>query len=387
MDRIFHIWPEQKTTEGNLIVCSATLETPDGDRDKLFYKIPAEWENALSGVADPYLIASIFPAMAVNAQIHVHGDATPSLLANLEEFQAVWNSWKPDLYKRISLTADHEIEHEQPNNAHAIISFSGGVDSCFSAYRHVKQIAGRQNKNIQAGVMTHGFDIPLKEEEMFKRAAEKSSIILSDLKIPLITISTNWREIKHNRRVNWEDTHATAIASTLHLFTQRFNYGLIAGTEPYNYLLWGSNPLSDPMLSSNKFKIIHDAASNTRIEKVKVISNWEAANNNIRVCWAGQNHDKNCSKCEKCVRTILEYRVTGNSLPPCFENDVTDEQILSIMINNDVQLSYLQSILAYAISLHLSKESWVQALNKRINLYYHKHPKQKLVELIRILTN
>lgn len=92
--------------------------------------------------------------------------------------------------------------------------------------------------------------------------------------------------------------------------------GLIASSEPYSSLLlpWGSNPITDRLMSSDSFSIVHDAAAVTRNQKVRAISTWKEATRSIRVCWQGEHMDRNCGRCEKCIRTILNFRVMGLGL-------------------------------------------------------------------------
>ena len=170
----------------------------------------------------------------------------------------------------------------------------------------------------------------------------------------------------------------------MNLFQKNYRFGLIAtGDVSYKKkLIYGSNPFFDPFLSSESFKIIPVGGAFTRIEKVSLISLWKPANKNIRVCWEGYAKYKNCGVCEKCIQTILDYRVTGNKLPECFDNDVSDSQILSVPIKSKYILENFQLILDYAHSYGLGDESWVQALEKRIQWYYHKPLKQRLYKFL-----
>jgi hypothetical protein len=370
-----HIWPEKQERVLDCVSCSATLEFPGGLREKLWYKIPLEWQNSLTEKADPYLIATIFSGMANKTAIYVHGEVSETLLENLEEFQAVWQCWKPEQYKMVSLFADHEIKSRHPSTDNAIISFSGGVDSCFSAYRHANKLCGRQNKKIKAGVMVHGFDIPLSKGEDFSKALTRSTNIFADIGVPLIAVQTNWKEIQQNlysSGVAWEDSHGSAVISVISLFQNDFAYGLLAtGDIGYKKIIWGSNPLSDPMLSSDELKIIPDGGSFTRVSKVSLIANWEAASRNLRVCWEGPDLSKNCGVCEKCIRTILDYRVVCGRLPPCFDKDVSNKEILSIPIHSSNIAANYQSIVDLAIYKGMKNESWVRALEKRLEGFYH----------------
>jgi hypothetical protein len=247
----------------------------------------------------------------------------------------------------------------------AIAAFSGGVDSCFTAFRHHASPSRRFQHNLQAGLMVHGFDIPLEDQQAFDGAAKKSKAILSSLGIKFIPITTNYRQVE--QKLNWVDAYGPAVASSLMLFQNGYTVGLIASAFSYHNLLLprGSNPITDPFLSSNAFQLVHDGAGYTRLDKIRAIAHWQEARQNLRVCWQGAQKDRNCGQCEKCIRTILGFRVLGLGLPSCFEQDVTDQQILGIRGLTEIQRYDLELILQAAQGS--VSGSWVTALEQCIS--------------------
>jgi hypothetical protein len=362
-----NLWQEEAIEADGSTTVSVTIERPDQARSQLWYRVPSEHRSLITQSCDPFVVATIFEAMTQATDVEVHGQVSPSLLQNLAEFQAAWSCWRPSWYKQIEITAEVEQEplNIQPSDK-AIAAFSGGVDSCFTMFRHRSGRCGRVQRNLQAGLMVHGFDIPLEQKEEFDRAAEKSKAMLASLGVELIAIATNFRELKQD----WEDAHGTGIASCLMLFQKGYGAGIIASSDPYDALNlpYGSNPVSDWLLSSKAFQIVHDGASFNRLEKIREIVNWPEALKNLRVCWEGSQKDRNCGRCEKCIRNILVFRVLGLGLPPCFDQDVTDAQILSLKNLKKSQLIELDPILATAQANGLS-DSWVTALDECITQY------------------
>lgn len=356
-----HIWSEEAVEADGSITLSITIEYPnEQSRSRLWYKIPAEFGSLLTDSCDPFVVAMILPAMFYAAPLVVHGKVSPSLLQNLEEFQAAWACWRPNFYKPIEISAEVEQEVQKPPSEIAIAAFSGGVDSCFTAFRHHVKPRRRFQRNLQAGLMVHGFDIPLEEQQAFDGAAQKSRAILSSLGLKLIAIATNYRQIEQTLR--WEDAYGPAVASSLMLFQNSYSIGLIASAFSYHNLLLprGSNPVTDTLLSNKAFQLIHDGAGYTRLEKIQKIGNWKEARQNLRVCWQGAQKDRNCGQCEKCIRTILGFRVLDLGLPACFEQDVTDSQISGIQGLSEIQRYDLQLILEAAKDS--VSDSWVTAL-------------------------
>ncbi|WP_287278930.1 hypothetical protein [Okeania sp. SIO2G5] len=78
--------------------------------------------------------------------------------------------------------ADTEKELEKPlGQPQAISAFSGGLDSFFTAFRHSQDVHRRKKHNLLAGLMIHGLDIPISQEDVFTRALKKSTIIVSTI--------------------------------------------------------------------------------------------------------------------------------------------------------------------------------------------------------------
>ncbi len=362
MAGIMDLWRLEPVEENNRIILSAATEISGKKRYNLSFHIPIEHKNRLTTTCEPFVLATLFDAMKSKANINVHGTVSPSLLRNLEEFQAVWVSCFPEVYSQIEIKAEHELESTGGDSSNkAIMAFSGGLDSCFTAFRHKKKLCGRQNCDVSTGVMVHGFDIPLHDERTFNNVTIQARKILDSIGIELITISTNFREFDDM----WEQTHGAAVAACLTLFQNCFRCGLIAGTFPYintyQYKEWGSNPLTDPFLSSDNFKIIHDGAMFNREQKLSCILDWPEAIENLRVCWEGDQLDSNCCKCEKCIRSILTFHALGIKPANCFEHDVTLRQIDTLHIPDFIELEYYKSILDTARKNKVDKP-WVNSL-------------------------
>lgn len=358
-----HLWLDNITESNGSITINVVLENTQHARTTLWYRVPVEHKTAITPSSDPFVVGALFLAMRQATDLVVHGQVSPSLLRNLEEFQAAWVSWKPERYTKINILADTEQESSPAPANEAVVAFSGGVDSCFTAWRHSQGLCGRQQRNLHAGVMVHGFDIPLNQTDVFNRAKLKAQKMLASLGVQLLPIATNFRDLGDN----WEDCHAAGAASCLMLLQQKYSVGLYGSTEPYKKLLipWGSNPITDPMLASDSFQFIHDGAAYTRTQKIQVISDWPEANKYLRVCWQGQDKDKNCGQCEKCVRTILNFRVIGLSAPECFENDVSDAQISEITHLNLTQIGEFEQIIDAAKTAN-NTDSWVSVLEKTV---------------------
>jgi hypothetical protein len=381
---ILQIWPEEPRREGGSTVIGAVVEAPGHERKHLWYSIPESRTTDLPGNSDPFAVATIFLMMQTGVEVRVHGKVSPSLLRNLAEYQAAWVAWMPTL-RSVMIRADQE-EETAPSEPRedAVLAFSGGVDSSFTAFRHARADASRILYRPTAGVMVHGFDIPLDEPETFAAAAKRSESMMSSLGLDLIPVATNYRQLVED----WTHSFGAALASCLMLFSGRFRVGLIGQGLTYSEfcaLHEGSNPLTDPMLSSDFFRIVPDGAAFDRADKIFAMRDWSECLQYLRVCWAGPQKDRNCCVCEKCIRNILTFRALGLGLPACFDRDVDRQQIKTMNPGPKVLAMIRYAELGRLAAERGADGPWVRTLEKRLGrlkrspgpriVRYLKHPR------------
>ncbi len=313
---------------------------------------------------DAYLLAVVMEAMRENRNIDVKGSVSKQLLSNLVELQAAWNKWKPSVYSCINICVDEEKYITQKTSG-AICAFSGGVDATFSVWRHSQSKNSHRSQTINLCSIVHGFDIPLSDAGAFEKAKNKAQDTLSDVGIKLMPIKTNYREIS---KVNWEDAFSLALVATLSNLKILAGTCIVGSSEPYDSLVipWGSSPITDHLLSSSEFVVMHDGASHSRTEKVKEISEWKVGLDNLRVCWEGDSKDRNCGVCEKCIRTKLNFLAVGTPIPSCFPaTDILDD-LDKVKLRNDAIRAEWQQIYEYAVR-RKAQGSWVNKVKKVIN--------------------
>lgn len=310
-----------------------TNASGESTNKELWFSYPADLPMPEDDDCDAYLLAALLPAMQSKADIVVRGSVSKELLTNLIELQYVWHKWLPEEFCIVDIEVDN-VRNDEVKTKGAVVAFSGGADAQFTAYRHAKEAAGYATQDIKAGIFIQGLDIPLTDTQGFSGAAKLATVVLDDLDIDLKIARTNIRELWP---INWEYYFAAAIASVLSGFSRYAGRGLIGSSEPYDSLLapWGSHPMTDPLLSSGSFKVIHDGAGFSRSEKIKFISEWDLGVENLRVCWAGGNHDRNCGHCEKCVRTRLNFILSGVDNPKCFSAALKPSNFKSIVLGSE----------------------------------------------------
>ena len=176
---------------------------------------------------------------------------------------------------------------------------------------------GYRSQTINLCSIVHGFDIPLNDKIAFNNAVHRSTNTLNDLNVEITPIKTNFRELS---KVTWVHSFACALVATLSNFKSVAGTCIVGSSEPYDSLIipWGSSPITEHLLSSGEFNVIHDGACHSRTEKVAEIKEWKTGIQNLRVCWEGDLKDRNCGICEKCMRTKLNFLAIKADIPSAF---------------------------------------------------------------------
>lgn len=362
-----HLWIEEPKTDGNQTTLSSIFETATGQKTKLWYSLPSQLAPSMEDSVEAFIIGNIFQIMSTGGECEVHGTASPTLLRNLAEFQSVWECWRPGKYKRAEIIPESCIEKISTLKEEKVLAtFTGGVDSCFTVLRHSEKAMNQQQqrqqshgrRNVAAGLLVHGFDIPLEQKSAFVRAADRAKKTLESVKVSLLTLSSNLKDVN----IEWDDTHIAGVASSMHLLRNNYSEGLVAASHTYDQLTipWGSNPITDHLLSSSNFKISHDGSAFKRWQKIKLLQGWNEGFENLRVCYSAAKSDENCGRCLKCAYFILLLRTMKIALPPSMP-DLPDHAIAEMYEVFELDKVGFGKLVASAKKRRIN-ESWVDAL-------------------------
>lgn len=307
---------------------SCSLRRMDGavetGRGELWFEFDRSIEPPARDDGEAYLLCNLMEAMREGRELFLHGTASAQLLSNLTEFRDAWCAWLPALYSPIGIHVDRIAPPTPPGPAdRGVFAFSGGVDATFSVWRHHRRLAGHRSRGVAACVLVQGFDIPLGHDEAFEVAAASAERVLDSIGAPIVRLRTNYRDVAS---VMWEHAFAAALVGALLNLRRAAGACIVGSSEPYPHLVlpWGSNPVTDPLLGSHGFEVLHDGASHSRTMKVKAIAEWPEGAAALRVCWEGDISGRNCGVCEKCMRTKFNFLANGLAPPACFDDPTLD---------------------------------------------------------------
>ncbi len=351
--------------ENKWITKSASFLSDSGGKLNYWFKVPSEYKDWLTDRADPLIYALIFPMMRKGGIFKIEGaKASKSVIDNLTVFSRIWNKWRPEVYKNIKILAEEISDDYRPNDNETIMSFSGGLDASYSLYKYKTGRDDRFKYNITHAVMFLGADIPLNELQQYDIAFNSAKIMTEDVGVTLIPIKTNVREFEHD----WSFEFMPAMVGGMCLFSKKFSKCIIANGDSalrYNKIA-GSHIAVDPWLSNDTMKVISDGIEHDRTQRAEFVKDWDACLENLRVCWRNEDKSKNCGKCEKCIRTKLNFLVNGCAHLPSMPSDLTYEELSKLEIFSDVQLFYFKEIYKYAEENGSLSKKYLKLLGKKI---------------------
>lgn len=297
--------------EGGTWRRSARLRSPDLGERELWFEVDAARASLTTDRADPFVVASLLLALIERRDLVVRGAAVDAgLLRNLDEFQRIWSAWWD--YEPVAIDGDAIVERPPPDR---VVAFSGGADSAFSAWWHVRGDGGVVPP-LRGAMMVRGIDIPLADPRGFAGAAQRARRMTDSLGLEHVVVATNAWELQP------PTGHYTGmgVAGALHVLGGGFGAGLIPSTAAYRDLVvpMNSSAVSDWRLGGGAFAIEHDGARYNRFEKLQRLATWPEAMTSLRVCLEDPRHDRNCGTCHKCMMTLAAFRVIGVE-PSCFD--------------------------------------------------------------------
>ncbi len=303
---------------------SAKVTWEDCDRPpyELYFETEAEFSADLTCSPHPFLVGCVVPALFYGEKrVKVDEGICPELKDNLTNAIAVFNHWFPeersDPLKIDAKTSESPVKNGRTNRAGFF--FSGGVDS-FSLLRHNRLEYPRRHPGyFKDSILIYGLE--LDDPQAFQYVHNSLQPVAELFDLNMIPVYTNiYLEYRQEDAKNkfvfwWYYLMGSALASVGHALANRLDSVSIA--SEYNlpqHVPHGCHPFLDPFYSSFDFRVRHEMFTLTRYEKVKLISDWENALENIRVCNIFDRYSEgalNCGKCEKCVRTMMALLAAG----------------------------------------------------------------------------
>lgn len=333
MKSALHIGPIEADDAGREI----TVHLSNGSQTwSIDYKAS---EGILSPDTEAFVALALLPCMKMRLDCATQGSMSPVFDAGIETVQDVFQDWKPK-YERVKIRGVH-LERKKWNPRGRVgLFFSGGLDSFYSLLKRQDEITDL--------IFIHGFDVPLEDHALRGVVLEMVQRVAAHFDKRVVEIETNARSFLEGFTF-WGLSHGGAMASIGHLLAPEFNRIYMAGSGVYRSLtVWGSHPLLDPFWSSESIDFVCEGFEASRARKAALVAEYDIALQSLRVCLKNLPSGKNCGRCEKCVRTMIDLRISGAlDRYPNFEAPLDLGRIYRMYAKQGYLRIYLQKSLQY----------------------------------------
>ena len=300
-------------TDDKLTKAVATVVWENSDRpDKdIYFATTQEFSQSIHCDPHAFLVACIMPAMRFGEKrIAIDAEICPELKQGLETIIAWMRHWYSGNRQPVSIEArplTRLPESGMPRRAGFF--FSGGVDSLSTLRNNRNRFPETHPGYIRDGFMIYGIegyasDKSDEQLEAFDLHLEAINKVAQETDITLIPVYTNVKSLEEDWEFWRNEFQGAVLAATAHIFSNRVSKVSIGSTFDIASLEpWGSHPVIDLNFSSSYLQIHHDGVELSRLDKVRLISDWPVALNNMKVCFHNSPKQLNCGICEKCIRT------------------------------------------------------------------------------------
>ena len=308
---------------GNDVVVSAAVEVETartGLPKELWFAFPGGCARGVSHHLDGFAVALLPLAMTLGEDLHLEGVLSPRLFRGLGEYQRIQCAWKPTSFKPVRIRVErlHQAKPETLETGVAC-SYSGGIDSSYTLWRHLPDNERDPKYQISHCLMINGFDADsdIDDEGHFSRIQSSFEPMLADLGVELVLCRTNFMSFS-DPRILKQSFGAMVTAPALVLGRMFSCFFVPASYRFDDFFRDGSHLMIDHLLSTESMETVHDSSHLRRPEKTAIVSNWSASYSTLRVCSNATRYQEetglilNCSRCEKCIRTMKTLEICGN---------------------------------------------------------------------------
>ncbi len=345
--------PEIVETEDKFKI-QTKFEYSEGTRT-LWYSVDKKYAKYLTTEkSDAFVVGLLSLAMQENEDIYLEGKMSEVLYYNLSNYYVSLLSHSLSSLHNIKIypkLLDSGVDYECEGAVGT--GFSGGVDSFSTIYDHLFDDTPQSYKITHFlfnNVGSHDEFNSKRAEELFKKRYDLLKTYPQETGKDFIQINSNLSEILN---MKFSHSHTTRNASCALLLQKLFSkYYYSSGlkidatkVEQIDLLNEGNIAYSDAIaqkyLCTETFSLISTGLQYDKVEKTKLISNYEPTYKYLNICI---NSASNCSACYKCCRTIFTLKLLNK-----FENY---SNIFDSVKFNKIRNLYFASILIGKNEIH-----------------------------------
>ena len=376
---------------------AATVKWEDCERpvEELYFETRAEFSDDISCNPNAFLVACVAPAMYFGEKrIFLDAEVCPELKNGLVTVMHWFRHWwyEPDR-ELVKIEAKSMKQIDPKNLKRAAVFYSGGIDSFTTIYLNRLTYPSEHPGFIKDGL--HVFGLEHDDIETFEYLGNSLTKFADEIGITYIPVYTNiyLNHMEEDSKNNFDFFHnqyqSASISAVAHIFTKRLSYASTSsGTHLRVMRPTGCHPLIDHNYSSYDLRIQQRGVYLSRLEKVRLLSNWSIALPYIRVCNRYKSYwlnTLNCGRCEKCICTMLELLalklLDRTDAFPRHDVNANDVRKAVVIENSFMEDCYIELLSPLAEQGRLDL---VKAIRERIAIYHGKVPlRQRVGEIDR----
>ncbi|MBC8097400.1 MAG: hypothetical protein H7Y43_16465 [Akkermansiaceae bacterium] len=352
------MWIKPVTVSRAMMPGYVRLEAKFGQQstgaESLWFDVPETLQKEISDQGNFWLQAVLPLAFQLQEPLECSVPADAVWLQNARQTMQIWNRWYPDL-KPVEIKAAAISSPAPARENRTGLFFTGGVDSFHSLFDFEEPgaSAGVVKKAVVDDLIyVCGYDIPLRDRAALDRKARTLANIARELGKNLVIITTNLRETRL-RKLDWgKIMHGPALGAAGLILEGHCSRILFSASSNHqdDATPWGTHPLTDELLSSERLRFIRYGGAIARVEKTAVVAKSPVALNHLHVCWA-EKSDTNCGVCEKCVRTMLTLEIFGAlKQATCFPSGSVLDKLPGIRVTNPLAVPLWEELKAPALA-------------------------------------
>jgi hypothetical protein len=374
-------------------VASVTWEDCGRGSFDLHYETIPEFADDFNCDPHAFLVACLFPAIRNGERrVLVDGSICPDLKNGLDVAGGWIRKWYGPGCGSAAIEATGGTSRlPKGESARAASFLSGGIDSLATLRSNRLNYPVDHPGYIRDCFLVYGYDMGCFEHDkgsrrIYDQTFEQLSGLARDTGFTLIPVSTNVRALHDDSDAFMSTYHGPMLASVAHLFGARIASISIASSITYDdFIPWGSHPLLEPNCSSSDLLVKMDGFQLSRLEKTRIVSQWDAGLARLKVCGQNLEGPVNCGSCQKCIRTMLELYVAGGldrakTFP---SRHITADLVRKLCIGNFKYHSHYYEEL-YPFLHSMGQSDIVRILECKRRLYFGLYSSADRMGLVRI---
>lgn len=288
--------------------------TSNGREETMWYEVEKKYQGYLTVErADAFLVGLFLFAFKNGEDIEVLAPISKRLYYTLNKYLLPLIAEIRGI-KEIKIICDQIVEEVLPSANAVGTGLSCGIDSFSTIYHHLVEDCPDDYKITHFTFFNVGSNGGLggeKARQLFKKRSDLVRPCANELGKELVTLDSNISEIL---QLGFYETHTYRNMSACLALQKLFKVYYYSSSYSLKYFDLKPNSCGHydifnmSMLSTENISLYSSCPHHTRVEKTRMVSNFEPAYKYLNVCLVD---GENCGGCEKCVRTLFTLEVMG----------------------------------------------------------------------------